>query len=83
MPRNRSGMSQTNTDRYLTRAEVEQRVGLKRSAIYAMVARGDFPAPFKLGAKSVRWLESEVAAWMASRPRALGARAARARQDAA
>lgn len=74
-------MEKTVTDRYLTRVEVEARVRLKRSAIYAMIARGDFPAPFRFGSKSVRWLEREVTEWLASRPRALGVRARR--QDAA
>ena len=66
----------------MTRAEVERLVGLKRSAIYAMMRRGDFPAPFQLGAKSVRWSKREVIEWMASRPRSHGDRA-RARQEAA
>ena len=68
-------METTATDRFLTRAEVEQRVGLKRSAIYALMRRGDFPAPFQLGAKSVRWSAREVEAWCAARPRSHGARA--------
>ena len=75
-------METTATDQYLTRAEVEQRVRLKRSAIYAAIARGEFPAPFRSGAKSVRWLEREIEEWLASRPRALGVRAL-ARQEAA
>jgi prophage regulatory protein len=47
--------------------EVRQRVGLSRSTIYALAARGDFPAPVKLGARAAGWLESEIAAWIAGR----------------
>ena len=69
----------------MSRAEVERRVSLKRSAIYAMMARGSFPRPFRLGPRCVRWRESEIAAWMASRPRSNGDRdvSRRARQDVA
>lgn len=50
----------------LPRAEVERRVGFKRSAIYARMAEGKFPTPLRdpeTGA--VRWLESEIDAWVA------------------
>lgn len=51
----------------LPRAEVERRVGFKRSAIYARIAAGKFPAPLRdpeTGA--VRWLESEITDWIAT-----------------
>lgn len=38
-----------------------------RSHIYALIAKGEFPAPIKLGRRSARWLESEVQAWMEER----------------
>lgn len=53
-------------ERLLPRAEVERMVGFKRSAIYARMSAGTFPLPLRdpeTGA--VRWLESEVAAWVA------------------
>lgn len=52
-------------ERLLRRAEVERRVGLKRSAIYERVAKGTFPRPVKddEGA-AVWWLESEIQAWI-------------------
>lgn len=62
-------MPQTVTDRFLTRAEVERRVGLRRSAIYEMAKRGTFPKPVKLGSKAVRWSEAEISAWIAERLR--------------
>jgi prophage regulatory protein len=44
--------------------------GLARSTVYRDTARGSFPRPVQLGPGSVGWLESEVQAWIDSRPRA-------------
>jgi prophage regulatory protein len=46
------------------------RVGLIRSSIYRDIAAGDFPAPIKLGVRSVGWRTEDVDEWVASRPRA-------------
>jgi prophage regulatory protein len=54
------------SERLLTRAEVEARVGLKRSAIYERMDTSAFPKPVRVGA-GVRWVESEIAAWIAAR----------------
>lgn len=60
----------------LRRKQVEARVGLSRSAIYARLKPnpkrpGDydptFPKPVSLGARSVGWVEEEVEAWLAAR----------------
>ena len=59
-------------DRLLTRAEVEERVGLKRSSIYRGMRAGQFPVPIKVGSRAVRWVLSEVELWLAERPRATG-----------
>ena len=59
-------------DRLLTRAEVERRVGLKRSAIYRAMRANEFPLPLKIGPRAVRWPLSEIEAWLAGRPRATG-----------
>ena len=59
-------------DKLLTRAEVESRVGLKRSSIYREMRAGRFPLPLKIGARAVRWSEREIEAWLAGRPRAAG-----------
>lgn len=45
-------------------AEVEARVGLKKSAIYQRVAAGTFPAPVSIAAKASRWRESDVEKWL-------------------
>ena len=48
----------------LRRPAVEARVGLGRSAIYAMMAKNLFPKPVKLTAKAVGWRERDVSAWL-------------------
>ena len=50
--------------RILRRKEVEAIVGLSRSSIYELIARKQFPAPIKLGLRSVGWLRHEVVAWV-------------------
>lgn len=42
-------------------------MGLGRSAIYNMMAKGLFPKPVKLTAKAVGWRKSDIDAWLASR----------------
>lgn len=53
--------------RILRRPEVQLRTGLSRSALYALMARQQFPAPVRLTAKAVGWLESSVQGWIAAR----------------
>ena len=57
----------TTPDPLLRRSEVEQLVGLRRSALYKLMAAGEFPRPVKLSARAVAWRQSEVAAWIAAR----------------
>jgi prophage regulatory protein len=52
-----------NAQRLLRLAEVSTMIGLKRSAIYKYVSEGRFPAPIKVGYRSVRWRLSDVLAW--------------------
>ncbi len=63
-------------DRMLRREEVQQRTALSRSAIYRLMREGDFPLPRRVGQRAVRWRESELEAWLASRPLATGQKAA-------
>jgi prophage regulatory protein len=56
----------------LDRAAVEQRVAMRRSAIYARIAAGTFPKPVPIGGPAgkptaVRWLESDVTLWIEAR----------------
>ena len=56
-------------DCILTFNEVRARVGISRSHIHAIVARGLFPQPFKLyeGGRNNGWLSSEIDDWMMTR----------------
>jgi prophage regulatory protein len=45
---------------FLRLPDVQQRVPYSKSSIYSMVAAGSFPAPHRLGARAVGWLEAEV-----------------------
>lgn len=52
--------------RLLRRSEVQDRVGLSKSTLYLRISVGSFPKPVTLGS-SVRWVESEVEAWISER----------------
>ncbi len=47
--------------------DLQQRVKLSRSTIYAKIAAGDFPSPITLGPRAVGWLESDIQRWITSR----------------
>lgn len=51
------------SERLLRMPQVEDRVGAKKTAIYAWVKAGTFPPPIKIGPMAL-WLESEVEAWI-------------------
>jgi prophage regulatory protein len=57
-------------DRLLRRPAVEAMVGLRRAAIYDLVAKGQFPRPVRIGARAVAWRSTDIAAWISSRPTA-------------
>ena len=60
---------QAQSDQALARRrQVEQLVQLSRSSIYAAVKAGNFPAPYRIGARAVAWRISEVEQWLAARP---------------
>lgn len=43
---------------------VKSRTGLSRSAIYSLIAQGNFPKQIFLGERTVGWLEEEIEAWL-------------------
>lgn len=47
--------------------DVEKSVGLKKSTIYRLIQKGDFPSPIKLGERSSGFLLSEITRWKESR----------------
>lgn len=63
--------SQTPT--VLRLKQVIERIGLRRSSVYALMNPKSpyfdptWPRPFKLGASSVGWLDSEISAWITQR----------------
>lgn len=42
------------------------RTGLSKSSIYAKIKTGDFPAPVRLGPRSIGFFESAVNIWIES-----------------
>jgi len=51
----------------LRRKQLEARLGLSRSTIYAKVAAGELPPPIRLGAgRAVGWVEGEIDQWLAA-----------------
>lgn len=51
-------------DRLLRLQEVKQRVGLGKTMIYALIAKGRFPKPRKITPATARWSEREIDAWI-------------------
>ena len=48
--------------------EVLEVCKLSKSTLYQLMSQGLFPRPVLVGARAVRWRESEVIAWLAARP---------------
>lgn len=53
----------------LRRQQVEAAVGLSRSALYDRLARGEFPAPVRIGS-AVRWRTDDLQRWVDELPTA-------------
>lgn len=51
-------------DRLISRRDVESIVGLSKSTLYLMIAAGTFPRPVRIGARAVRFRESEIQVWL-------------------
>lgn len=56
-------------DRILRVPETLSRVGFGRTSLWRRVRAGEFPAPRQLGGGMIGFLESEVSAWLESRPK--------------
>lgn len=50
-------------------ADVQRSTGLSRSAIYRLLAAGDFPVPIQLGPRRVGFASDEIQRWIEERPR--------------
>ena len=54
-------------ERFLTRAQVQERCGIARMTVYRLMGAGTFPRPVKIGPRANRWPESEIETWMAAK----------------
>jgi len=43
--------------------DVVLQVGLKKSTIYDLIKKGEFPQPIRLGGRASGWLSSEIRDW--------------------
>jgi prophage regulatory protein len=59
----------TTAPRLLRLPDVLERVGLRRSRLYDLVADGRFPTPVKLGDRAVAWPADEVDDWIRAKIR--------------
>lgn len=55
------------TTQILRLPAVLDRIGLSRSTVYDMMARGTFPRPVRLSARAVGWRETGIEGWLAAR----------------
>lgn len=62
-----------NDLRVIRRRELEKKLGISRSGIYARISNKSpnfdpsFPRPISIGARAVGWIEAEVDEWLATR----------------
>ena len=47
--------------------DVSARVGLKRSQIYDLIQRNEFPTPVALGKRARGWLQTDIDHWIEER----------------
>jgi len=52
-------------ERLLRLREVEAQIGLRKSFIYAAMARGEFPAAVRFSRRAVLWPSSAIDSWIA------------------
>jgi prophage regulatory protein len=52
--------------RFVRLPEVLESVGIAERTLYALMRRGEFPRPAKIGKMSV-WVEDEIAQWQLDR----------------
>jgi len=55
------------SDRIVRLNEVVTLVGVSRSQVYRLLGTGDFPAPKRLGPRSIGWRYSDIAEWLETR----------------
>lgn len=58
---------QVRRDRLLRMPDVETATGLKKSTLYLLMKRGEFPRCVQVTARCVAWQESAVLQWVQDR----------------
>ncbi|MBF0186094.1 MAG: AlpA family phage regulatory protein [Magnetococcales bacterium] len=59
---------QNEIDKIMRLPAVMAASGYRRTSIFIMARKGTFPAPVRLGSGAIGWRQSDIAAWLASRP---------------
>ncbi len=54
-------------EKILRLPEVLSTVGLSRSSLYTLIAKGDFPRQIRLSPRTSGWLQSDVEGWIERR----------------
>jgi prophage regulatory protein len=52
---------------FLRLPEVKLLTGLSKSSLYSLIRTNSFPAPVRLGPRTVAWVRSEIKQWAAER----------------
>jgi len=60
-------MERVHAQKIIRLADLHNYVGLRRTQVQQLIKEGRFPRPVQLSARRIGWLESEVAAWQATR----------------
>ena len=60
-------MSEAASRRLLRLPEVKEKVGLSRTAIYRLIAEGQFPRQVCIGPRTVAWCQEDLEAWIEQR----------------
>ena len=53
--------------RLLTSKQLTAETGISRSTIYRLLQNDAFPKPIRIGPRAMRWLESDIKAWLVER----------------
>tara|TARA_R110002153_G_scaffold86738_1_gene215187 strand:+ start:2205 stop:2393 length:189 start_codon:yes stop_codon:yes gene_type:complete len=48
----------------IRRKDIEERLKISRSSIYAMMSQGEFPKPVRLGRRAVGWKSTDIEKWL-------------------
>ena len=52
------------TESLIRLKKVEAKTGIKKSMVYDLMSKNEFPKPIKIGDRAVAWIESEIDQWI-------------------